>query len=172
MIKNDRQLALTKEQAEKFEKSIFELEKKKGDSTSIMFELQLKGLKGQYQSLIDEIEEYKALKDGKLFISQSLKVSEVYQLLIKARISMNISQLELADRLGTTQQQIQRYESSNYETASLARIAEIIDALALPIRIEKFCCFRQTFHLPNELSQDTLSVHQKKLQEKGNIFFA
>jgi transcriptional regulator with XRE-family HTH domain len=49
--------------------------------------------------------------------------------LIRARISAGLSQRELAARLGLKEQQIQRYEATNYETASLRRVLEIAAAL-------------------------------------------
>lgn len=172
MIKNDKQLSLTKEQVKKFEESLALLDQKKDEIPPMVYGIQRKGLQGQLQSLLNDIAEYNALREGKLFISEKLKISEIYQLIIKGRMAMGISQLELANRLGTTQQQIQRYEATNYETASLARISEVIDALNLPIYIERFCCFKQTFDLPGEFPQEELQNHQRKLQEKGSLFFS
>ena len=42
---------------------------------------------------------------------------------------MGLSQKELADRIGLKEQQIQRYEATEYASASLTRIQEIIGAL-------------------------------------------
>lgn len=51
--------------------------------------------------------------------------------LIKARVARNWTQRQLAARLGAAEQQVQRYESTSYRTASLARLCDIADALGV-----------------------------------------
>jgi transcriptional regulator with XRE-family HTH domain len=58
--------------------------------------------------------------------------------LIKARIARGFSQKELADKLGLKEQQIQRYEASDYETASFARLKEIVSALEINVNEDIF----------------------------------
>ena len=48
-------------------------------------------------------------------------------LLIRARIAQGLSQKSLAGRLGLKEQQIQRYEASEYASASLARIRSVAE---------------------------------------------
>jgi len=52
--------------------------------------------------------------------------------LAQQRRAAGISQRELAGRLGTSQQQIARWEASGYRTASLERVAAAADALGVP----------------------------------------
>ena len=56
--------------------------------------------------------------------------------LIKARIALGLSQKELAERLGLKEQQIQRYEATEYATASLKRVKAVINALGIEVREE------------------------------------
>jgi transcriptional regulator with XRE-family HTH domain len=49
--------------------------------------------------------------------------------LICARIALGWTQKELAKRLGTTEQQIQKYEATEYESASFRKISEIVSVL-------------------------------------------
>ena len=56
-------------------------------------------------------------------------VAELPANLIKARIARGLSQKDLADRIGLKEQQIQRYEATDYASASLARIKEVVSAL-------------------------------------------
>ena len=53
-----------------------------------------------------------------------------------AQIAVGISQKELAARLGLKEQQIQRYEATDYASASLARVNAVIRALGLTVREE------------------------------------
>ena len=54
--------------------------------------------------------------------------------LIKARIARGWTQADLAEALGVAEQQIQRYESSRYAGASLARLGDIAAALNVEVR--------------------------------------
>ena len=51
-----------------------------------------------------------------------------------ARIAAGLTQEDLAGRLGVKPQQIQRYEASDYQTASFARLLEIARVLNLRVR--------------------------------------
>ena len=57
-------------------------------------------------------------------------VAELPATLIKARIARGLSQKDLADRIGLKEQQIQRYEATDYASASLARIKKVVSALS------------------------------------------
>ena len=52
---------------------------------------------------------------------------------IKARIAQGLSQKDLAERLKLKEQQIQRYEATDYASASLNRIKEVVTALGIDI---------------------------------------
>jgi HTH-type transcriptional regulator/antitoxin HigA len=54
--------------------------------------------------------------------------------LIQARIAAGLSQAELATRLGIKPQQIQRYEATDYQSASLERVNEIMRVLGVRLR--------------------------------------
>ncbi|MHB8320387.1 MAG: helix-turn-helix domain-containing protein [Acidimicrobiales bacterium] len=53
------------------------------------------------------------------------------RLLVRARIRAGLSQRLLAERLGLKEQQIQRYESSDYASASLSRLRQVAAAVGL-----------------------------------------
>ena len=58
-------------------------------------------------------------------------VEELPMALIRARISAGMTQEGLARRLGVKPQQVQRYEATEYESASFARIRKVVQALGL-----------------------------------------
>ncbi len=49
--------------------------------------------------------------------------------LIDDRKKRGLTQRELAERLGIKEQQIQRYEATRYQSASLKRIVEVAEAM-------------------------------------------
>ena len=61
-------------------------------------------------------------------------VADLPAILIKARIARGLSQKDLAERVGLKEQQIQRYETTDYTTANLARIKEVVNAFSVGIR--------------------------------------
>jgi ribosome-binding protein aMBF1 (putative translation factor) len=61
-------------------------------------------------------------------------IEELPKTLIQARIAAGLSQEELAGKLGLKPQQIQRYEATNYQGASLERVNEILRALGVKLR--------------------------------------
>lgn len=82
-------------------------------------------MNSQLSDLEGELKEYEALKAGG-FDWDSLKaLADIPKLLIQARISTGLSQRELAERLGVKEQQIQRYEATDYAQASLKRLLEV-----------------------------------------------
>ena len=55
------------------------------------------------------------------------------ELLIKAHIARGLTQRELADRVGLKEQQIQKYEATDYVAAKWSRIREVADVLSMEL---------------------------------------
>jgi transcriptional regulator with XRE-family HTH domain len=134
MIRNDKQYQVTKSRLSDFRESLQVLEGQEIDP--LLKELYLNTLKSQVIEFEKQIIEYEFLKEGTTNYVVVNDLSHIYEVLIKARIAKRLTQADLAKRLELKEQQIQRYEMSNYSTASISRIIEI--ANALDIRIEKF----------------------------------
>lgn len=141
MIKNAREYRITKTQIRKFETALSQMKGQKGEGAGIhplLKKAQEDALKSQLQDLLKEVAEYEALREGKQKVINLNFIEEVPIALIQARIASGLSQKELANRLDLKEQQIQRYEATNYSSASLARIIEVSRALNLPVREDIF----------------------------------
>jgi len=57
------------------------------------------------------------------------------ELLVHARIAANMTQRELATRLGVSEQQVQKDEKTRYARASFQRLIGICEALSLDVRL-------------------------------------
>jgi ribosome-binding protein aMBF1 (putative translation factor) len=137
MIKNERQYRITKAQAQKFEQALSDLASitdDKKQENPILFEAQRSALESQLDELREELAEYEALmvhgKDKPLMFEVN-SLEAVPQILIKARIAAKLSQKDLAERLGLKEQQIQRYEATDYASANLSRVIEVSQALGV-----------------------------------------
>ena len=74
---------------------------------------------------------YEALRVGGGMSLELSSLEELGQALVKGRITKGWTQTELARALGMPKQQVQRYEATEYTSASLARIARVAAALGL-----------------------------------------
>jgi len=82
------------------------------------------------QQLEEELREYCELKAGKLNSPRTERLDEIAPFIAKIRIAKGVSQTELARRMGVSKQVISRYES-DYQTVSIARLQEILDAIGV-----------------------------------------
>ena len=134
MIKNERQYRFTKTQAKRFEQTLVEL-KSRGLKDLVVHPLiakaQVDAVDSQLADLREQLREYESLKSGKFDFSQLMVVTSLPAMLIKARIARGMTQRDLAERIGLKEQQIQRYEATDYASASLGRIRDVVGGLML-----------------------------------------
>lgn len=130
MIANDRQYQQTRKKITDLEALIVATESGEAGDEDFR-DVQLAALRSQTTDLHEEIEEYEALRDGETTMIEASSLAGLADALIKARVARGWTQRQLADRLGVAEQQVQRYESTGYRSASLARLCDIADALGV-----------------------------------------
>ncbi len=133
MIKNERQYRITRAQADRFTQTLQSLTQRPGGAEGmhpVIAKAQEDALRSQLVDLEDEMREYESLKAGRFQLGELNIVADLPVVLIKARIAQGLSQRDLAKRLGLKEQQIQRYEATDYASASLTRIREVVSALS------------------------------------------
>jgi ribosome-binding protein aMBF1 (putative translation factor) len=139
MIKNEQQYRVTTAQIEKFERAVAQLEHHPtpADPTDpLLRRIQLDALRSQLTDLRAERDEFDELRSGNTVVLRLASFADLPAALIKARIAAGLTQRDLADRLHLKEQQIQRYEATEYASASLTRVRQVIDALGVDIREE------------------------------------
>ncbi len=140
MIKNERQYAITKAQADKFAQALERLSKgpAKGEAIHpVLRKAEAEALRSQLADLRAELAEYEALRSGRRTQLPLVSWDDLPRALIQARIAAGLSQQDLANKLKLKEQQIQRYEATDYASASLARLRQVIHALGITIRAGK-----------------------------------
>lgn len=133
MIKNERQYRITRAQAARFARTLESLRERGASPPGVhprIAKAQEDAVRSQLADLEAELREYEETKAGAFPWDDLNTVAEVATLLIKARIALGLSQKELAARVGLKEQQIQRYEATDYATAKLSSIRRVADALA------------------------------------------
>ena len=133
MIKNERQYRITKAQASRFRQTLEDLQRRAAEPPDLhrrIARAQEDAVQSQLADLEQELREYESLKAGGFELEELHAIDGVATALIKARIARGLSHKDLAERLGLKEQQIQRYEATDYVSASLGRIRDVANAIA------------------------------------------
>ena len=81
--------------------------------------------------LREQMAHHEKLHDGRITSRKIISLYELPIALIEARIAAQLTQLQLAERIGVTEHQIQLWEADEYSDVDLTRLQDIADALAL-----------------------------------------
>jgi transcriptional regulator with XRE-family HTH domain len=157
MIKNNKQLALTKKRIEEFTFVISKLQTEEPKFSPLLAKAQIDALIYQRDELVEQAAEYELLLAGNLAVFDVNSISDLPKSLIMSRISMGLTQKDLAERLGMKEQQIQRYENTEYGSASFKTLVSIVEALDLKITEDVF--------LPKESREKNILL--SKLSDAG-----
>lgn len=131
IITNEKQYKITKSWIKKFEDSLFELKQlpqEKGREW--VRQGQKEALELQIDELKAQLSEYEQVKSGKAKLPAPSVVADVLRSvaedLIKWRIAKGLTQKSLGEKLGVAEQQIQKYEQTNYASANLETLVRVI----------------------------------------------
>lgn len=145
MIMNERQYRITKIKLSEFAEAVdsFDMdEATQRTGSPVLAKAEIDALRSEVDALSDQLKEYEALKSGAVSVLKADSLEALPILLMRARIARGLSQRQLAEALGLKEQQIQRYESDRYATASLRKLEEV--AKALELGISEIAEFRPT----------------------------
>ena len=143
MIRNERQYKITKAQADAFRAALAEVLKTSSpgppDPNDVLkWKLQESALRGQLEDLEQELKEYENLRANRLEALEIGSLEELPDILVMGRIASGLTQKQFAEKLGWKEQQVQRYEATNYGGASLQRIQEVMEVLGIKVRKQIF----------------------------------
>jgi ribosome-binding protein aMBF1 (putative translation factor) len=128
MIKSDAQRERTAAQIEGFRQALAQAERELTGKRAA-------AVRGSYEGMIRQLEgdmrEYDELTSGALTLPDVERLDQIAPFVAKIRIARGISQTELARRLGVSKQVISRYEETEYQTVSIGRLQEILDAIGI-----------------------------------------
>jgi len=98
-----------------------------------VWELHERALRSNRRAAASMLAAYDEIRQGKQSSVLENWKREPGVILIIARIARGLSQLELAERLGMREQQIQRYEAERYRTISLQNMRRVASALGVTV---------------------------------------
>lgn len=135
MIRTDKEYRHSKERLSELEAELRGLSSGRPAGRGRVTSAVIDALRLQIGDLEREVSEYEDLKEGRLLSFGADDLDSLGELVTKARIAQGLTQAGLAEILGTTQQQVARYERDGWQKISLWRLAEAADALGLDLNI-------------------------------------
>ena len=168
MIQNERQYHVTKTQLATLGRALDGSREGQGKVPPQIYRSMIAGIQSLSDELRQDLRDYEELQQA-----ASLHVAgaeELPQALIKARIARGYTQEQLAGRLGLAPQQIQRYEATQYRSASLKRLLEVMKAL--DFHLEADIPLRPApSETPQELAETTVGedapTYRRKRAKRG-----
>ena len=134
MIRNEQQKSVTRAQIATLNEALEAAMQEKNDMDPRLYEAMVAGIRSQIADLEQELEDYEAAKTATALSMSSWQ--DISRVLIQGRIARGLTQKELAEKLNLKPQQIQKYEATEYEGASLKRVLEVFAALELDIEAD------------------------------------
>jgi DNA-binding XRE family transcriptional regulator len=134
MIRNERQYKITKAQIKKFKEALEKFEKQKSKAHPMLVRAQKDAMKSELAVLEGQVKDYEKLRSGRYKVLKDSSFDDLPIELIRARIALGYTQKQLGELVGLKEQQIQRYEETEYTSASFSRLREIINALGLDVK--------------------------------------
>ncbi|MBG0800527.1 helix-turn-helix transcriptional regulator [Methylocystis sp. H4A] len=135
MIKNERQLATAKKQLAVLRKAANALQS--AGPSDPMNAVRISSLEADAEKLNMQIETYNKASEGIFDVACLTSVEHVGEELINARIASGLTQEQLAKKASLEAQQIQRWESTLYQTTNLKTLKRIKDIIMSSIGHEK-----------------------------------
>ena len=135
MITNERQYRITRAQLRRFEEALAAHTAVAHQGVDLrLVTAEREALSSQILDLRNELDEYECWKASDVSMITVSSFDELALGLIRARIASGLTQRNLAERLDLKEQQIQKYESEYYRSASYQRLRDVADALGVRIR--------------------------------------
>ena len=134
MIQNQRQYKVTRGQIAKLQGALAASRQAEGRMHPRVYEAMITGIEGEIQKLRGQLREFDELQSAAVLRLGSAE--EIGPILIKARVARGMTQKDLAEAIKIQPQQIQKYEATEYRSASLKRVLEIMRALDVDIQAD------------------------------------
>lgn len=136
MIKNDRQLKITKQRLNELKEGLERIGKKYS-SDKKKCEFLSKGYLLHIEQLKNEITEYEKMKKSPLpKVLRAHDLDEISRQLVRLRLARGLTQAELAARIGCKQADVSRLEREDYQGYTIGQLKKIAANLDAEIEID------------------------------------
>ncbi len=135
MITNERQYRITRAQLKRFDEAA-DVHGARDASPGVDPRIHAAmgdALRSEAEELRRQLHDYEQLRAGEIKARSLSSLTDLPRALIEARIAGHVTQKQLADRLELAEQQIQRWEATNYAGVGVDRMQDVADALGARI---------------------------------------
>jgi DNA-binding XRE family transcriptional regulator len=135
VITNERQYRIANAQLKRFQdaQGAQDASERSADVHPRVHQAMRDAAASEIEELRSQLARYDDLRSGRVADSTLDSLRELPIALIEARIVAHLTQRDLAELLGVSEQQVQRWEANAYSGVGLDRLQEIADALRLEI---------------------------------------
>jgi HTH-type transcriptional regulator/antitoxin HigA len=175
MIKNNSQYSRVKSKIEELTQAKEAFINETENKESAKFQIGINSFDAILLDLINEKEEYENLSNGGLQIIQPSSLENIPNAIIQARIALGYTQKIFGELTGLKEQQIQRYESEDYQGVSFDRILDFTEALGLKFHIEKTIISsnkEDVFSFGEEITEDDVEIEVLKVKNRGSLLIS
>ncbi len=137
MIKSEKQKTRTIKSLENLKKDRAKFLEIAKDLPKQAIEAHIGSMDSMIGELEKELKEYKELKAGRLVLPHNISFIELLRFLPKIRIAQGLSQQKLANLIGVSKQQLNRYEEHDYQNIGVEKINMILDVLGFNLDIKQ-----------------------------------
>lgn len=176
MIKNSKQRKVADLQLKEIEENLnaFTAENIGQDVNTAKHKLGLASFNRLLNKYKKDILEFDELQANGMKVIRKTNIRNLASILIKARLGKKMTQKEIADNIGIDEQQIQRYEANDFESAKWTRILEVIEALDVNIDLQNVVVgnidFKeQNFSLPIEFTEDRINQAANTVRKNHSL---
>lgn len=170
MIKNQKQASVTRQKLTDLINAKQEFLQNSTNNKDAKHRLGVKSFDSLISELEYEIREYEGLINGNFHSLRVEHLNDIPKVLIAARLAQRISQKQLGELVGLKEQQIQRYEATDYETASWPRIVEISMALNLNLSFKEIIIINTSddcFDSPEGITAEQMELASQHIRQHG-----
>ncbi|RYG12557.1 MAG: XRE family transcriptional regulator [Chitinophagaceae bacterium] len=173
IIKNRIQASNSNDRLQELKKLREEFDSEHQNKEDLNYVLGINTFNGLIEELEDQLFVYNNLVNGHFNTLQAKTLEEIPDVLIAARIAQKISHKQLAELLGLKEQQIQRYEATDYEGASWTRIVEVAEALGITISFENIMiyCKKDRFDYPDGITEEQANIAESEVRTHLSLIF-
>lgn len=175
MIKNASQYKRTLVKITELQQAKAIFQNDNPDSTSGKYQFGTNSFDALLSDLIAEKNEYEKLTNGGLQIIDPKSLENIPIAMIQARIALGLTQKEFAAKLRLKEQQVQRYESEDYQGVSFSRLLDFCDELGIKFYIEKVIIYNSTpshFSFPEDIKKENITTAAEKVRSRGSLIIA
>lgn len=174
MIKNAKQASSAKDTLKRMQQERIEVIEKRGDISDIRYQAIIDSYDSIIEELIEDIAAYTKLIGEGYHCFKNKTIEQLGEVLISARLAQGLSQKDVAEIVGIQEQQIQRYEQTDYESASLVRLLEVADALNVTLILNDIEILgkQPIFELPSDVKPDIVNEAEISVRSTCSLVFA